>query len=74
MRLVVFVPLVAGVDFVEVSRFPRPILVLPTVCLWVRKTLFDVEKFFFFLHILLRFSSEHGFGGKVRIDRGLRLL
>lgn len=74
MGLVVFVPLVAGVNFVEVSRFPWSIFVLPAVCLWIREALFDIKQLLFLVHIFLCLGPKHGFGSKVRVDRSLYLL
>ena len=73
MRPVVFTPLVASANLVEVSRFPRSIPDFLIARLLVREALFDAKQLPFLVHILPPLCSEHGFGSKVRIDRSLYL-
>ena len=80
MRLVVLVPLVTRVDFVEVPRLPRPVLVLPRITL-LRHLGLEVEKLFFLVEPLTdrrlvdlfvlvgrRFVSTGGGGGGARLN------
>ena len=73
VRLVVFVPLVAGVHAVEVPRLAWAVLVLPVVRRRARDALFDVEKLFLLVQLALRFGAVQRLG-EVRVARGLLLL
>ena len=61
MRLVVLIPLVAGMYPVEVTRLAWSILVFPIVSSRIIYGLFHIEKLFFFIKVFLRFGSIHGF-------------
>ena len=70
MRLVVLVPFVTSMHAIEVSRFPRAILVFPVVRGWPSNTLFDVEELFLFIQLAFCLSAVQRFG-QIRIAGGL---
>ena len=82
VRLIVLVPLVTGMNSVEVTRFAWSILVFPIVGRWVIDRFLHVEKFFLFIEVLLGFSSIHRLlsirsvwgGVLLRRRRGISLL
>ena len=73
MRLVVLVPLVPGVDPVEVPRLPGAPLVLPIVAHRVRDIFLDVEQLLFLVQLAFGFGAIQGFS-EICIAWRLRLL
>jgi hypothetical protein len=65
MRLVILVPFIAGMDAIEISRFPGPIFVLPIVGGRVGNVLFEIEKLLFFIKISLGLSPIQSLRCKV---------
>jgi len=57
MRLIVFVPLETSDDLIEVSRFPRSILILPSIRLCLEFA-FGLEDFFVLVETFGSFCSD----------------
>ena len=64
----VLVPLESGVNPVEVSRLPRPVLVLPCVRGHSAETLFEVEDLLLRVELLVRLGSVE----RLRLEIGSR--
>lgn len=65
MCLVIFVPLVARMDAIEVSWLAWPIFVFPVVCGWIGDVLLQIEKFFLLIEIFLRLSPVQSLRGEI---------
>ena len=65
MRLVIFVPLVARMYAIEVSRLAWPIFVFPVVCGWINDVLLQIKKFFLLVEIFLRLSPVQSLRGEI---------
>ena len=61
MRLVIFIPLITGMNSVEVPWFTGPIFILPVVADRVDNVFFKIEQLLLFVQILFCFCFVERF-------------
>ena len=69
MRLIILIPLIAGMDPIEIPGFSWSVLVFPVVGSRINDVLFNIEEFLLFIEVSFSFGSIECLGCQISSTR-----